>query len=307
MKGERFMKWEDMKNRKRELGYSNAQLSELSGVPLGTLNKILSGDTKAPRYATLQAIEKALFPEKRNEAPPRQAADAGRISEGKATYGKGPTESMTIHDKKDVTLSCVDCGTQNCLFQNSTYPDFCLSTHLDQDLLAEAMKEYEKPEIKKIALSAAEVEADNYCKMTRIEETIEFAKKIGAKKIGVATCAGLVKESRMVVRILRKRGFEPISIACKCGTQKKVDIGAPERCEAVGVYMCNPILQAKYLNSQHTDLNILVGLCVGHDSMFYKYADAPVTTLIAKDRVLGHNPVAALYQAEQYYHRLLDD
>ena len=187
------------------------------------------------------------------------------------------------------------------------YPDFCLTTQLDPDLLAATMKEYQDPEIRKLAVSAAEVEADHYCKMTRIEETIEFAKKIGAKKIGVATCAGLISESRVVVKILRKRGFSPISIACKCGTQKKVNIGVPERCEAVGVYMCNPILQAKYLNSRNTDLNILVGLCVGHDSLFYKYAEAPVTTLIAKDRVLGHNPVAALYQAEQYYHRLLDD
>ena len=40
---------------------------------------------------------------------------------------------------------------------------------------------------------------------------------------------------------------------------------------------------------------MVVGLCVGHDSLFYKYSDAPVTTAITKDRVLSHNPAGALY------------
>lgn len=53
-----------------------------------------------------------------------------------------------------------------------------------------------------------------------------------------------------------------------------------------------------------TDLNIAIGLCVGHDALFSKYSDAPVTTLIAKDRVLGHNPVAALYSG--YYKKLYE-
>ena len=52
---------EEMKRRKRELGYSNEELSELSGVPLGTIGKIFSGATKAPRSRTLRALEKVLF------------------------------------------------------------------------------------------------------------------------------------------------------------------------------------------------------------------------------------------------------
>ena len=66
--------------------------------------------------------------------------------------------------------------------------------------------------------------------------------------------------------------------------------------------MCNPVLQARYLNRAGTDLNIVIGLCVGHDALFNKHSEAPVTTLIAKDRVLGHNPVAALYC--HYYDKL---
>jgi len=69
--------------------------------------------------------------------------------------------------------------------------------------------------------------------------------------------------------------------------------------------MCNPILQALLLNEEKTDFNIIVGLCVGHDSLFMKYSDALTTTLIAKDRVLGHNPAAALYLSESYYTKVL--
>lgn len=64
-------------------------------------------------------------------------------------------------------------------------------------------------------------------------------------------------------------------------------------------------MQAKLLNKQKTDLNVVVGLCVGHDSLFYKYANGITTTLVTKDRVLAHNPVGALYQARAYYKKLL--
>lgn len=202
---------------------------------------------------------------------------------------------------EEIKRSCIDCGSVNCNQMQSEYPPFCLTTNIDPDLLADAMQQYEKPEINKIAVAAAEVETENYCKMTRVEETIEFAKKLGVKKIGIATCAGLIQESRVFSRILRNRGFEVFGVVCKCGTQKKVNIGVPEYCNETGVNMCNPILQAKYLNKEQTELNVLVGLCVGHDSMFYKYSDAPVTTLVSKDRVLAHNTVAALYQADKYY------
>ncbi|MCD8324196.1 MAG: DUF1847 domain-containing protein [Clostridiales bacterium] len=203
--------------------------------------------------------------------------------------------------------SCIDCYVGNCNWEDGKFPDFCLSTHMDPDVLADAMAQYGKEEIRQIAVAAAEVEADNYCKMTRLEETVEFAKKIGAKKIGIANRVGLLAEARMLAKILRSHGFEVFGSACKGGTQRKASIGIPERCDKVGFNMCNPVLQAKILNSKHTDLNILVGLCVGHDSLFYKYSEAPVTTLVAKDRVLGHNTVAALYQADKYYKKVFGD
>lgn len=51
---------EEIRTRKEELGISAAALAELAGIPLGTLQKILSGETRCPRYATRLALEKVL-------------------------------------------------------------------------------------------------------------------------------------------------------------------------------------------------------------------------------------------------------
>lgn len=200
-------------------------------------------------------------------------------------------------------LSCVDCRVKNCSRMDQTYPAFCPTTHMEKELLDEAMACYQGKD-RRIAVAAAEVEFEHYCRYTRIEEIMAFARKIGARKLGIATCVGLLRESGTLAEILRRHGFEVCGAACKAGAQKKVSIGIPEECAAIGENMCNPILQAKLLNRERTELNIVVGLCVGHDSLFYRYSDAPVTTAVTKDRVLGHNPVAALYTADSYYAKL---
>ena len=64
--------------------------------------------------------------------------------------------------------------------------------------------------------------------------------------------------------------------------------------------LCNPIAQASLLARAGTELNVVIGLCVGHDSLFFMHSKAPVTVLVAKDRVLGHNPVAGLYTSHSY-------
>ncbi|MCK4581227.1 MAG: DUF1847 domain-containing protein, partial [Dehalococcoidia bacterium] len=142
----------------------------------------------------------------------------------------------------------------------------------------------------------------------RVEEVAQFAKKMGYKKLGIAFCSGLRSEAKLLATILENRGFQVVSICCKVGGVPKERIGIEEeqKIGGPGVWetMCNPISQAKILNSEHTEFNIVVGLCVGHDSLFFKYADAPVTVLIAKDRVFGHNPAAGLYLSGSDYRKL---
>ena len=199
--------------------------------------------------------------------------------------------------------SCVDCGTQNCKYKDRTYPEFCPTANLKESDRQWALERYEENNNKAIMIASAEVEYEGYCKWTRVQEIMEFARKIGAKRIGIANCIGLINEARIFAKILRANGFEPLSVICKVAGQRKTSVGIPAECESIGAAMCNPILQARLLNEAHTDLNVVIGLCVGHDSLFYKYSDTYTTTLVTKDRVTGNNPAATLYTANSYYHK----
>lgn len=160
----------------------------------------------------------------------------------------------------------------------------------------------------KLAHNSALVESEGYCKQTRVEEIINFANKCGYKKLGLAFCVGLSKEAKIFASILRNHGFEVESLSCKNGSILKefINISNEEQVRPCTYEpMCNPIGQAKLLNKSGTQLNILLGLCVGHDSLFLKHSEAPVTIFAVKDRVLGHNPLAAIYMAEGYYKKKL--
>lgn len=204
--------------------------------------------------------------------------------------------------------SCINCGVLNCGNRNAKYPEFCLTTNFDPEELEEIRSLYlEDEENRKISIISAEIEGEFYCRYTRVEEIIAFAKRMGFHKIGIATCFGLIEESRIFAKILRKHGLEPYAALCKVGAFNKTDIGIREEfTRQAGNPLCNPIMQAKLLEKAGTELNVVMGLCVGHDSLFYKYTNTLTTTLVTKDRVLAHNPVAALYQTKAYYSKLLD-
>ncbi len=212
-------------------------------------------------------------------------------------------------DRKN--LSCSDCSVLNCYRKDKSFPDFCLTTNTANKEIEKVNELYRSDElVSKISHAAAEIEGTYYGKLTRVEEIIAFAKKINVKKIGIATCIGLMNETKIFAKILKAKGIESYCVICKVGSTDKTEVGVQEELKILkGCHeaLCNPVLQAKLLNKEKTDLNVIVGLCVGHDSLFIKYSKAPVTTLITKDRVLGHNPAAALYTSGFYYKRLLDE
>ncbi|HAG05027.1 MAG TPA: metal-binding protein [Lachnospiraceae bacterium] len=223
-----------------------------------------------------------------------------------------PSNNAANETKKSFTqpLTCADCKVKAC-FNNEVgkYPSFCLTTDVDKDLLKHAKDIYLNDEIdKRLALTAAYVEGNFYGKYTRVQETIEFIKKFGAKKVGIATCVGLLNETSIFAKLLKQHGIEYYAVGCKIGAIEKSEIGIPpqdtltkgEKYES----MCNPIMQAKVLNAQKTDLNVLVGLCVGHDALFMRYVEAPTTVLIVKDRVTGHNPAVPLYTINSIYNKI---
>jgi uncharacterized metal-binding protein len=190
-------------------------------------------------------------------------------------------------------------------------------TKTKQGVIQQALTEYDDPQTREFARQASIQEFECYMHLPeglttrypRVEEIVQFAKKMGYKKLGIAFCGGLADEAKMLTRILENRGFEVISVCCKAGAIPKERIGITEEQKIAGPgafeTMCSPITQAEILNSEGTEFNIAVGLCVGHDSLFFKYAKAPVTVLVAKDRVFGHNPVMGLYLAPSFYYRKL--
>ena len=159
----------------------------------------------------------------------------------------------------------------------------------------------------RVAQVSAVVESEGYCKWTRVEEICQFAKRMGFRKVGIATCISFVDLSRVLSAIFESHGLEVASVACKNGGVPKEEIGLkdeekirPGNFEAI----CNPLSQAELLNRAGCELNVIVGLCVGHDSLFIRHSEGLVTTLVAKDRVLAHNPVGALQLADTYYSRV---
>jgi uncharacterized metal-binding protein len=215
---------------------------------------------------------------------------------------------------------CAKCGVKDkiCQSPEGQGPAFCPTLHW-KEMIGKANEEYTNPNILKFAHKASVQEAECYVNRgvkpyvlhpmkPRVQEICEFAQKMGYKKLGIAFCGGLPGEALSLSKILEAQGFEVVSISCKAGRTPKEQIGIKEEDKIrIGEFesMCSPIAQAIILNEEKTDFNILVGLCVGHDSLFLKYANAYCTVLVAKDRVLGHNPTAALYTSGSYYARML--
>jgi len=206
-------------------------------------------------------------------------------------------------------LDCTACGSNPCYSSGRGNRDLdgCPITTAEE-LLERAYQVYKEGPTREIAHAAALVEAKGYMRWTRVEDTMEFARLMGYKKLGIACCLGLKREGAILESILQSNGFQVASAICKTGGVPKEKLNIkdeekvhPGRFEA----MCNPIAQAMLLDEAGSQLNILVGLCVGHDALFTKASKVPVTTLVAKDRVLCHNPVAALYNHESYYRRKL--
>ena len=202
-----------------------------------------------------------------------------------------------------------DCAVLACRSRDeSKYPAFCLTEHVDQELLVEVVQIYHDDEEQgEIARVSAGIEGEFYGKLTRVEETIEFIKRMGYKKVGIASCVGLMNETRIFAKILKANKIDYYTVGCKIGAVDKSEIGIPNEKKlnrgCGHESMCNPIMQAKTLAAQGTDFNIVIGLCVGHDTLFLRHSEAPTTVMIVKDRVLAHNPVAALYTATSMYSR----
>ncbi len=232
-----------------------------------------------------------------------------------------------VDSKKSSAQSCSSCsaiwqkqGGTNCWSppgSGPAKPAYCPSDP-HAEVIREAFDEYRGDAADaRLARMAAKVEGLCYQpipgsdavnpRWTRVEDLVALARLMGWTKIGIATCIGMLAECQQLCDILRAQGMEPYSACCKAGSIDKLDLGLQENDKVrPGTFepACNPIAQARILNAEGMEMNIIMGLCVGHDMLFSKHSEAPVTTLVVKDRVTGHNPAAVLYGQNFYYKRL---
>jgi uncharacterized metal-binding protein len=138
--------------------------------------------------------------------------------------------------------------------------------------------------------------------LCRLSELIYFCLGMKYRRIGIAFCVDLLEATEILTGVLR-RFFEVVPVCCKLGgariSDPMMNRGAGSDSAEHGHVACNPLAQAELLNRMETDLNVIVGLCMGADCVFTKASLAPVTTLFVKDRSLANNPIGALYS--EYY------
>ena len=211
----------------------------------------------------------------------------------------------------------IEARDRLCQKENGKSPKDCPTLN-NKEAISKAIKELKKPDVLEFARKASIQEGEGYGDKDlgydkirpikpRIIETIEFAHKMSFQRLGFVFCIGLRKEAKVVEKLFASEDFEVVSAVCKLGRTPKESIAVrddqknPHR---ILQSMCNPIAQAFVLNDEQTEFNIVMGLCVGHDSLFLKYSNAPCTVLAAKDRLLGHNPLAAIYTIDSYYRSL---
>ena len=221
--------------------------------------------------------------------------------------------------KKPVEVSCVDCKAWACFPDVSAVktgrrepPPYC-PANAQKDVGERALAKSAGKTLE-FARNVALIENSCYAIRPdtgaavlpmitlhpRAEEIIMLAKISDYKRLGIAFCIEMQKEAETYTNILENNGFDVVSVSCKAGGIPKEEIGVTDEEKLYGPgseeTMCSGVIMAELLNSEKTDMNILMGLCVGQDTLFYKYAEAFSIPLVIMDRVYGGATMEGVYQ-----------
>ncbi len=191
-----------------------------------------------------------------------------------------------------VVYFCSECRAKACV-RGGDYPPNCPSALAEQQVHAALLQTLAEPWTRQVlTVATATSRHEDGTMRTRVEELIVFCHQMGYTTLGVAFCVSLARETNVLCARLHEAGFRVVPVCCTVGGLTLADFGVTqaEKLHAA----CNPLAQAEILNTQQTDVNILVGLCVGHDILFARNSNSPATTLVVKDRVLKHCTVEAL-------------
>lgn len=234
-----------------------------------------------------------------------------------------------MHNAKKNQIDCFRCKTKECVSgivnrkaDRPIVPKYC-PTKKHTDLVEEANRLLFQPENQKLAIVSSTIENSCFKRepsgsiyypmmplRCRIEEVMWLADDMGYKKLGIAFCTDLKNETEILTEILEFHGFEVVSVCCKAGAVPVQEIGVKEGEKMHGPEsfetMCSGIIAAELLNDENADMNILMGLCVGQDSLFFRYAKATTVPVVVQDKIHAHNSTAALHcTSTPYGDRLL--
>lgn len=206
--------------------------------------------------------------------------------------------------RDELEFSCLLCGNRACELMTDGHPEGCVEYLITDEMHDRIHDRYMDPEVHRIF--KASVRSSSLCpNLTRVEETMEFARGLGVRRIGIASCTMLIPEARTFAKLLERAGFSAFGVACKVEGNRRRDLDVMLDDGIEGPVLCNPIMQARILAEEKTELNVVLGLCVGHDTLFYMHSKAPVTTLGTKDHITAHNACAALWASNTVYRKRL--
>ncbi|MFH2037613.1 MAG: DUF1847 domain-containing protein [Candidatus Zixiibacteriota bacterium] len=202
--------------------------------------------------------------------------------------------TQNSNKKKDEPIDCLKCNNRVCLDGKACEKSINDSSHQ----LAPTK------ELIHMLDAATDIVCEKERTLCRLSELIYFCLEMQYRRLGVAYCIDLEEPTDILVRLLR-RFFTVYPVCCQVGgftqtnpqqseLQKDKKYSNKDTC-------CNPWGQAQILNRLRTDLNVMVGLCMGADCVFIQGSLAPTTGLFIKDKSLANNPIGAIYS--EYYLR----
>ena len=250
---------------------------------VGTVDELVA----ALRTGTLRS---GFGLESASSSQPDSVEAGGKTKTGKRQNGS--SDSLVDKEMKrtpDPETDCLACTDQVCLRGQTCR----LSGSFNDDPVVDR-------ETVRMLEASLDISSERERTLCRLSELIYFCLEMRYQRIGVAFCEDLREPAEILVRVLR-RFFDVFPVSCKIGGKSDPavlsgDAFPDEKRRAV---VCNPKGQAEVLNSLDTDLNVIVGICMGADCVFTQASKSPVSTLFVKDRSLANNPIGAVYS--DYY------
>jgi uncharacterized metal-binding protein len=215
------------------------------------------------------------------------ALESGELQPGfgLSRPARGPSEQRSVLE----SLDCCRCRDRVCLRGENCHQG------------ASGVTDGGSAVVRRMLEAAADIALEGERQLCRLSELVYFCLEMRYERVGIAFCIDLLEPAEILADVLR-RFFEVVPVCCKVGGAELSHPGAGRSAvQPDGGLACNPLEQARVLNLRETRLNVIVGLCVGADSVFASASEAPVTTLFVKDKSLANNPIGALYS--EYYLR----